>query len=536
MSMDFYNLQSDTPIETPTVVTDRTLLTFSDLLNRHETTKNDGFPAVIMEISPNLESDPRSGASPESCADKASREWSAAIATLEQLLLSLVKSDAKTDGKTDAKTPNLGVILSGTTPILSHGDLLKRFKTGVFTPEAWQNLPLMRLQLPSPSAINPAWQENAITELPLFPNDPIALEQFCLVLTTHFSLLLVLGQNSAGLPAFQYSFEPTVAQPAWLLLRSRLELTRHPYLALLEQQIAQFTPQAPDYRWAMAFGRLLLQHLPASLSTEAMGNPRRIRSLSEPPIPFESALDDDSVPSQYSAKNSSSPLSADIELLQALTHEIRTPLTTIRTMTRLLLRNKALIPEMAKRLEVIDQECTEQIDRMELILKAAELRSPSPQEKPVQLVPISLEQLFEQGIPRWQRQAERRNVDLDVLLPPKLPQVVSDPAMLDQVLTGLMEKFTRSLSSGAQIRVEISTAGHQLKLQFHTQSTDTPNPLKALGQLLMFQPATGSLSLNLDVTKNLCHAMGGKLIARKRSRQEEVITIFLPLGSNLNRK
>jgi signal transduction histidine kinase len=154
----------------------------------------------------------------------------------------------------------------------------------------------------------------------------------------------------------------------------------------------------------------------------------------------------------------------------------------------------------------------------------------------VQLVPTSLDDLLQQSIPRWKKQAQRRNVVLEVGLPKKLPQVVSDPAMLDQVLTGLMEKCTRSLSGGGQIRVEVTTAGHQLKLQFCTESPCHHNPLKALGQLLMFQPETGSLSLNLDVTKHLFHRLGGKLIVRQRSQQGEIFTIFLPLGTNALKK
>jgi hypothetical protein len=45
----------------------------------------------------------------------------------------------------------------------------------------------------------------------------------------------------------------------------------------------------------------------------------------------------------------------------------------------------------------------------------------------------------------------------------------------------------------------------------------------------MFQPETGSLSLNLDVTKHLFQALGGKLIVRQRPQEGEVMTIFLPL-------
>jgi signal transduction histidine kinase len=219
-----------------------------------------------------------------------------------------------------------------------------------------------------------------------------------------------------------------------------------------------------------------------------------------------------------------------MELLQALTHEIRTPLTTIRTMVRLLQKRAKSSPDLLKYLDVIDQECTEQINRMELIFRAAEMGKTATLEKSVNLIPLSLEQIFQQGIPRWQKQAQRRNINLDVILPKKLPQVVSDPGMLEQMLTGLIEKCTRSVPSNGQIRVQVSTAGNQLKLQFYAQSYPKTNPLKAIGQLLMFQPETGSLSLNLDVTKNLFHALGGKFVVRQRHQEGEVLTIFLPLG------
>jgi signal transduction histidine kinase len=45
----------------------------------------------------------------------------------------------------------------------------------------------------------------------------------------------------------------------------------------------------------------------------------------------------------------------------------------------------------------------------------------------------------------------------------------------------------------------------------------------------MFQPETGSLRLNLNVTKNLFEAMGGKLVVRQGPEKGEVMTIFLPL-------
>jgi len=152
---------------------------------------------------------------------------------------------------------------------------------------------------------------------------------------------------------------------------------------------------------------------------------------------------------------------------------------------------------------------------------------------------MSLAQIFHTGFPRWQKHASQRNHTLEVVLPQKLPTVVSDPTMLDQVLTGLIENFTRSLPIASHILVEVMPAGNQLKLQLESQPLSShtdlsqmlkqKTPLKSIGPLLMFQPETGSVTLNLDVTKNLFHAMGGKLVVRQKPQQGEVMTIFLPL-------
>jgi hypothetical protein len=209
-------------------------------------------------------------------------------------------------------------------------------------------------------------------------------------------------------------------------------------------------------------------------------------------------------------------------------------------MTRLLLKRHDLPANVISRLEVIDHECTEQIDRMELLFKAAELETTaSVKSSKTQLTPMSLDQVLQQSIPRWEQAANRRNLTLNVVLPQQLPTVVSNPTMLDRVLTSLIENFTRSLPSGSHIQVQVIPAGDQLKLQLSPQfqckgtskipTPATPPIRKALGQLLMFQPETGTISLNIAATKHLFQAIGGKLIVRQRPHYGEVLTIFLPL-------
>lgn len=452
--------------------------------------------------------------SPLEAQCRAEREWYSAIAALEDLLLERLNRDSD--------EPCQGIVLCAPAPLFSPRSRPLRFKTGIFTSETFSNLLKQQFQLPAAETSTPVESLPQIAEYPLLPVDPLAAEQFCLILTQKFSFVMVLGEDATNTPTFQFSFDPDTVHRAWIALRSRLFLTNPHQVQPLQDAIAQFPPLHPNYKLVTQFTRHLLHHMtdrPVAHSqpTSSFNATQTVNAVKvSNPIP---EIPEESLP--------------ELELLQALTHEIRTPLTTIRMLTRVLLKQQCnLDADVVKRLEIIDQECTQQIRRMELIFRAAEMETTPPNQKSLQLIPISLEQVFQQNIPHWQKQAKRRNINLDFLLPEKLPTIVSNPGMLDQVLTGLMESLTRSLPTGGQIRVQVTTAGHQLKLQLLSQDTTLTHSLKSMGQLLMFQPETGNLSLNLDVTKNLFNALGGKLIVRQRPQQGEELTIFLPLGNS----
>ncbi len=447
-----------------------------------------------------------------------------------------------------------GLVLSSPTPVLTNPTLAASFATSVFTSEIseldwfsifkWHTLPL----LPAADSIKslPA----SIPILPLSTKDPLTNEQFCLVLTAKFSLVMLLGKNSANAPDFLFSFDPKIVEKAWNLLRQRIVLPTYfqtanfdiyqnfisqssQRLAILDDIFEQFSPLAPDYTIVMEFSRLLLDNLPVANSkneTLEVNISHKSRENKETTTSLKSTLEN--------------LKSSDVELLQAIAHEVKTPLATIQTLTRLLLKRPNLNQEVIrKRLQIIDTECTSQIERFNLIFRAVELETQQPWKEKhsyLQLTTIPLAQFFQNSIPRWQQKATQRNHTLKIILPPKMPTVVSDPIMLDQVLGNLIENFSRNLPSGSLIQVEVMLAGSQLKLQLksdsdvdgksHSPFTNfTKTPLKSIGHLLMFQPETGNLSLNLKVTKNLFQAMGGKLVVRQRPTKGEIMTIFLPV-------
>ena len=477
---------------------------------------------------------------------KAEREWCGAIAALNSLLQHFAEEDeAVASG--DALPLIKGVVLSGSLPVIDRPGLISSFSTWTFTAVPLQATAWMPFQLlPSAESQAPASRLAAST-LPLLADDPLASEQFCLVLTAEFCLVMALGEMVDERPEFSFSFNPKIAWQAWRSLRSRLVLTNPHVLSQLDTLVEQFAPVMPDYRTVSQFSRFMLSALPepTDLGVPFATNGHKTANghKSARPANVEHSALHPSSPEHSLEQLAQEQLRLDMELLQAIAHEVRTPLSTIRTLTRLLLKRRDLNPDVIKRLEIIDQECTEQIDRFNLIFRAVELETAAIKHPLTPPAPISLAQVLQESVPRWQQQASQRNLTLEVSLPQKLPLVLADPTMLDQVLTGLIDRITHSLPPGSHIHLQVKLAGHQLKLQFqphphcdengaameHDIERGSTSTLKSIGEMLMFQPETGSLSLNLAVTKNLFQVLGGKLIVRHRPQQGEELTIFLPL-------
>ncbi|MEM8614613.1 MAG: HAMP domain-containing sensor histidine kinase [Cyanobacteria bacterium P01_H01_bin.105] len=451
-------------------------------------------------------------------AERAEMEWQSAILSLRHLLQQTLPDTVKKKQKSRRSSKFFkpkrqlpaGLLLSGPFPVLDEPALTIQLSNWVFIPPPLDQLSQAFSQL-MPADEQPSADTAAARILPLIDGDPLAGERFCLLLTERFSVVLVLGRDADNDLRFQFSFTPEVINQVWQLLRSRIFLTTQKQLDFLDPLVEKFAPTAPDYRIVSQFSRWMLSSLPTPKP-----NPVIERIVS--------------VPGEAGANESHG---LDTELLKAMVHEICTPLTTIRTLTRSLIRRKDLVDKAKQRLQQIDSACTQQIDRFNLIFKAVELEAATQKRPRSSLTATALSEIIQSVIPKWEQAATRRNLSLDVKLPRDLPMVASDPALLQQVLTGLVELFTHSVAPKGQIQLHVMAAGDQLKLEFQADVDSICNQnrptVKALGKLLMFQPDTGGLSLNLQTTKALFAALGAKLTVRERSNQGVTWMVFLPI-------
>ena len=222
----------------------------------------------------------------------------------------------------------------------------------------------------------------------------------------------------------------------------------------------------------------------------------------------------------------------EAKLLSAISHEVRTPLATIRTLISSTLKKYNMDDSIRNRLIQIDNECNEQIDRFGLIFNAAELVS---NEVPSlnYLAKINLAEIFKKLSPIWNKQLNRRGISLKIDIPSQLPLILSDSEKLELMLRGLIDKNTRGLKEGSTLILELRPAGQKLKLQLKVQKLDNNQKeiLKKdngsdIGPVLNWNPQTGSLQLSQNATQKLLASLGGHVTQRR----DTGLTVFFPIS------
>ncbi len=224
----------------------------------------------------------------------------------------------------------------------------------------------------------------------------------------------------------------------------------------------------------------------------------------------------------------------EAKLLQAISHEVRTPLATIRTLLSSTLRKYNMDESMRNRLIQIDNECNEQIDRFGLIFNAAELVSNNV-SFPNQLARINLGEILYKLSPVWSKQLKRRGISLEIDIPKQLPEILSDSEKLELMLRGLIDKNTRGLREGSSLILELRPAGQKLKLQLKVKKLDLDiNEINNkengsdIGPVLNWNPQTGSLQLSQIATQKLLASLGGHVTQRR----DTGLTVFFPISDS----
>ncbi len=195
-------------------------------------------------------------------------------------------------------------------------------------------------------------------------------------------------------------------------------------------------------------------------------------------------------------------------LLRSVSHDLRTPLSTIRAASSELLEGGDHEPATRRRLLQLVGDETERLDRLVsnlLNLSRIEAGALVPQRQSVDVA-----ELVELCAARLARVLERVTLTIDV--PDDLPLIEADHTQLDQVITNLLENAARHSPPDGTVTLSARVVGPWLSI---TVTDDGPG-VDASDVALIFQPfrsgtLAGSSGIGLAICKAVVEAHRGAI-------------------------
>ena len=203
-----------------------------------------------------------------------------------------------------------------------------------------------------------------------------------------------------------------------------------------------------------------------------------------------------------------------LEAIGDLAHELRTPLSSIKSMMEGLM-DGVLAAEPATFLRV--QREVARLQR--LVHDLEELARVEGGQSALALRPVNMANLLHAAADRLQPQFEDKDVRLRIEAPCDLPPVQADASRLLQVLLNLLGNALRYTPSGGQVTVSACREGQQMVISVH----DTGIGIAAEHLPFLYErfyridksrtSASGGSGIGLTIVRHLVEAHGGRIWA-----------------------
>jgi two-component system phosphate regulon sensor histidine kinase PhoR len=204
------------------------------------------------------------------------------------------------------------------------------------------------------------------------------------------------------------------------------------------------------------------------------------------------------------------------DMVANISHELRTPITSIRLLSDTLLRGAlrdreratGLLEKITSETDTLQQMAQELLD-LSMIESGMTL---------VRLVPVELSELIAAAVDHLSEQAHRKGLSIEGQSPPHL-QVLADPEQIGRVLTNLLHNAIKFTPEGGIVEISV-----ELDQEWATVAvTDTGPGIPEHERERVFErfyrgdqartgPGTG---LGLAIAKHIVEAHGGRIWAEE---------------------
>jgi len=218
--------------------------------------------------------------------------------------------------------------------------------------------------------------------------------------------------------------------------------------------------------------------------------------------------------------------------LSMLGHELQTPLSIIKGYTSTLARSDANwdIETLRKSLQVIEAESDRLSGIMNKLLLASRIAAGTPVLAREQL---QLSSLVEKVVRRLQAVTAVHSFRVE--FEPDLPPVYADPALMEEVLTNLIENAVKYSPEGGRITITGRNAGEEIRVAVADEGIGIPREdvehiferFRRTDRSVVKK--VKGIGLGLYICKSIIEAHGGRIEVESRADKGSQFTFTLPL-------
>jgi len=219
------------------------------------------------------------------------------------------------------------------------------------------------------------------------------------------------------------------------------------------------------------------------------------------------------------------------ELTANVSHELKTPLTSIKGFAETLLAGAMADATSCRRfLTIIDDEASRLMKLVDDLMSLSRLESRAVAIEPA---PVRLDQLADEAMGRMRPQAERRRITLRAsALEPEL--VMADADQILHVLTNLLDNAIKFTPEGGTVEVAVRRSAGGAEVQVSDSGRGIPD--EALPRIFerfyrverSRSREAGGTGLGLAIAKHIIDAHGGQISVGSRVGHGSVFTVRLP--------
>jgi signal transduction histidine kinase len=164
------------------------------------------------------------------------------------------------------------------------------------------------------------------------------------------------------------------------------------------------------------------------------------------------------------------------ELIAGVSHDLRTPLTTLRGYLETLLLMEGNLGE-AERREYLASALKHGQRLSELIRSLSELARLDAPEMQAQLEPFPLGEIVQDVVQKFELAASHQGIELRAEYAPELPPVYADIGLIERVFENLIENALRYTPEGGTITVALAPQAHTIRVSVTDSGPGIPPEL-----------------------------------------------------------